>query len=422
MKRKILLLGHGGREHSIAKSLVKSEVELVSWSPIINPGIEAIATKIIHKEHTQDLDKSEISSIDLAIVGSERPLVEGITDYLTDQGIEVFGPNKKNSRIEGSKIYMRQLLTKHNIPGNVLYHVCQTRGELADTIESSHMVAIKPDGLTGGKGVKIFGDQLKTKKLIFDYAYGVMDRDGAVLIEELVTGIEFSLQAFVLGEKIIFLPLVKDYKRAYESDVGPNTGSMGSCSFVDNKLPYLTDEQIEEAKDILTKIILALNYENGDYKGPIYGQFMLTDSGLRLIEVNARLGDPEAINVLGLLDTPLMDIIDNLYSDDEIIDVKFSDKATCCVYIVPGGYPDKPEAGIPIELSFDDCESDKLCVIYASVTKEDNKLKTTKSRSVALLGFGASIDDAREQAYRLLPRDSENLRWRTDIASEFTTK
>ena len=218
------------------------------------------------------------------------------------------------------------------------------------------------------------------------------------------------------------MPLVKDYKRAYESDVGPNTGSRGSCSFVDSKLPYLSDDQIEEAKDILTKIIFALNDENGDYKGPIYGQFMLTDNGLRLIEVNARLGDPEAINVLGLLDTPLMDIIDNLYSDDELIDVKFSDLATCCVYLVPGGYPDKPEAGIPIKLSFDDCESDRLCIIYASVSVENNTLMTTKSRSVALLGFGVSIDDAREQAYSLLPRDFENLRWRTDIAQEFTTK
>lgn len=420
--RRILLLGHGGREHSLARSIIKSDVELVSWSPVVNPGIANIATKIIHRGFTPDLDRSDLKSIDMAIIGSERPLVEGIADWLTDQGIEVFGPSKKNARIEGSKIYMRQLLTKHEIPGNVLYYVCQTRGELVDTLEVSHMVAIKPDGLTAGKGVKIFGDQLKTKKLIFEYAYEVMERDGAVLIEELVTGIEFSLQALVLGKKIIFLPLVKDYKRAYEADVGPNTGSMGSCSFVNNKLPYLTDDQIEEAKDILTKVIFALNEENGDYKGPIYGQFMLTDKGLRLIEVNARLGDPEAINVLGLLDTPLMEIIDNLYSDDELIDIKISDMATCCVYIVPKGYPDDPVAGIPIDLSFEGCESENLCVIYASVSVENDKLITTKSRSVALLGFGVSIDEARDQAYKLLPRDSENMRWRMDIASEFISK
>ncbi len=415
--KKILLLGAGGRAYSIARSLKKREIELITWAPSINPGIAALSSKIIEQPFTTNINTKYLMGVDLAIIANEKPLVMGISDMLSKMQIPVFGPTKKNARIEGSKIYMRELMTRYNIMGNVEYDVCSTVSELEQVLDKNHMVAVKPDGLTGGKGVKVFGDHFKTKDLVFEYAYDIMKRDKRVLLEELICGVEFSLQAFVKGKNIIFLPLVKDYKRAYENDVGQNTGSMGSCSFVNHKLPYLTDEEIKFAQEIIKEVINALNHENGEYVGAIYGQFMKTEGGIKLIEINARMGDPEAINVLALMETSILDVIEDLMNNKKP-DVKFINKATVCVYLVPMGYPENPQENIPInmECNFNDT------VICASLKKENDKLLTTKSRSLAIIGYGNDIKEAREMAYNLIPSDIQGLRYRKDIAQEFISE
>lgn len=412
----ILLLGNSGRSHALALSIKKSDVSLISWAPTINPGIARLSKKTIEKPYLKiDHEISVASSkVKYVIIGPESPLVDGIGDSLEKSGLKVFGPSAKNARIEGSKVYMRQLLHRHDVLGNIDFNVATSLDELIECINANHEVAVKPDGLTGGKGVKVYGSHFKTKDMVFDYAKEILDKDGVVLLEELVVGIEFSMQAMVKGDNIVFLPLVKDYKRAYDNDVGPNTGSMGSCSFSDHKLPYLNDSQIEEAKHIMRIVVDALSKENGEYVGFLYGQFMLAKDGIKVIEFNARLGDPEAINVLGLLETPILDIIDDLFANKEP-KIELKQKATCLVYVVPRGYPEDPVSGDLIELD----ENLINDAIFASTEYRDGKYYTTKSRSLAVISYADTLQEAHSNTYMKLPKTPKKLRYRTDIGNEF---
>ncbi|MCY3412325.1 MAG: phosphoribosylamine--glycine ligase [Candidatus Heimdallarchaeota archaeon] len=415
-RTRVLLLGSGGREHALALALKKSDIDLINWSPQINPGIAKIAYKCYEKPFEKRVHIPGLDDVKYAIIGPEAPLVEGIGDCLDDKHtkMKVFGPNAKNARIEGDKIYMRQLLSRYDIPGNVRFEVASTHEELREALDRDFQVAVKPKGLTGGKGVKVWGSHLKTKEMVYEYAHELIDKDGVVLLEQLITGIEFSVQAIVKGERMIFLPLVKDYKRAYENDVGPNTGSMGSCSFADHGLPYINDEDLRQVKEIMRETIKALNEENGEYHGFLYGQFMLSKTGVKVIEFNARLGDPEAINVLGLLDTPLLDIIDALYEKKEI-DVKVKPEASVCVYIVPKGYPENPEEGAELNLQPKLLEN----AIFANIKEKDGKFFAGKSRSLAVIAYGENLEIAMEKAYKLMPKQQDKFRYRCDIAKEF---
>lgn len=410
----VLLLGNGGREHAWAIALKSAGANIISWSPVINPGIAKIASKVFEHEFTKEFDitKFEGLNLDYAVIGPEAPLVAGIGDWLEEHGITVFGPNKLNARIEGSKIYMRRLMTKYNIPGNLNYHIVKSMDQLHEIIDHSLEWAVKPNGLTGGKGVFVYGDHLKSKEDILRYGSELIEKDGQFLLEQLVSGIEFSLQGFASGEDVIFLPLVKDYKRAYDNDVGPNTGSMGSCSFEDHILPYLSEENVEVAKDIIKRVVKALKEENGDYVGAIYGQFMLTKNGIYVVEFNARLGDPEAINTLALLETPITDIIAFLLrKSKQNLDVKFKKLSTVCIYLVPNGYPEDPQSDIPIHLNMDDAEH----IRFASVKQNGTTYLTTHSRSIAVIGYGNTLIEARENAYNFISNNFKGLRYRTDI-------
>lgn len=411
----ILMLGNGGREHAMALSIKKDDsISLINWAPSINPGIAELCDKVIELPFTKDIDVKQFGEVKYALIGPEYPLVDGIADCLETKGIEVFAPSRRNARIEGDKVYMRQLLAKYNINGNINFIVCSTQQEIIDAIDENYMIAVKPAGLTSGKGVKVWGSHLKTKEMVIEYANKILEKDGVVLLEELITGVEFSVQAIVKKNQLLFFPLVKDYKRAYEDDVGPNTGSMGSCSFADHKLPYVSEENFEEVKEIMTSVIKALSYENGEYKGFIYGQFMLSEDGVKVIEFNARLGDPEAINVLGLMENPLIDIVDSLYREEEV-KMRFKAEATVCVYIVPSGYPENPEAGAILDLSPEILDN----AIIASIHKENDNYIASKSRSLAVISYAQTIDKARKIAYKNMPRFHDHLRYRNDIGKEF---
>jgi phosphoribosylamine---glycine ligase len=417
MTNKVLLVGNGGREHAWAIALQQSKASIINWAPIINPGIKALSIEIIEHDVVKSTSIAEIikNKVKLAIIGPETPLVNGITDWLEELGIEVFSPSAKNARIEGSKSYMRELLERNNIKGNIMFNVCKSMSEVDKVLSKNIEVAIKPDGLTGGKGVKVHGDHFNTKEEILSYCEELIQKDGCVVLEEKLSGIEFSLQAFVYRNKIIFHPLVKDYKRAYDNDKGPNTGSMGSCSFPDHKLPYLSEKDIESAKKSVQAVVEALNEENGDYKGAIYGQFMLTKVGVKIIEFNARLGDPEAINTLALLKTPLLDVINQLKNPNTTdVQVEFDRKATCVVYLVPDGYPENPSDGIIIQLP----ENIQPFIRFASVEQVASGYQLSKSRSLALIGVGDNVSLARKNVYNKIPQSVAGVRYRTDIATD----
>ncbi len=352
----------------------------------------------------------------MAIVGQASPALDGIGDWLEGFGIEVFSPSAKNTLIEASKSYMRQFLTRNNIEGNIEYAICTDKSDVLRYLEQNLEVAVKPDGLTGGDGVRVSGDHLNSKEEILEYANSLISSDGIVVLEEKINGTEFSLQGFAHGEEIGFLPLVKDYKRAYNDDKGPNTGSMGSCSFPDHTLPYLSDAHLSKAKQIMRDVLKALKQENGPYKGAIYGQFMITESGPQIIEFNARLGDPEAFNIFAILETPILDLIDSLSKNSiDNIKTKFAKRATCVVYLVPDGFPENTQIGnhvlIPLDLE------EHIRIAY--VNKIDGVYTTTKKRSFVVVGTGGTLSEARKNVYSKIPENFKGVRFRTDIAEEF---
>jgi len=262
-------------------------------------------------------------------------------------------------------------------------------------------VAIKPIGLTGGKGVRVAGDHFNGIDEALSYVKEVIDNKigGAakVLIEEKAVGEEFTLQAFSDGSNIVTLPAVQDHKRLLPGDRGPNTGGMGSYSCANGLLPFLSQSNYEDGVSILQNIVDALNKEGCKYIGPIYGQFILTSEGAKIIEVNARFGDPENMNVLPLLKTDFIDLcnymLDGTLSDKKI---QFQEKSTVCKYVVPEGYGVKSMIGEKIEVGEEFVKDTGAKLFYASVNKKNDDIFTTSSRSLAVVGIADELSDAEE--------------------------
>ncbi|SMD30153.1 phosphoribosylamine--glycine ligase [Picrophilus oshimae] len=387
---KIMLVGSGGREDSIARNIALNH-ELYSVLTNENPSIIKNSKKYIFydkKRHDLIADFALKNNIDIAFVSPDGILANGLADDLIKNKIKTASPVKSAAMIETSKAYMRYIMEKYNIPGNIENATFNNKDAARDYITSMKDVAVKPIGLTGGKGVKVTGIHLNSDEAV-RYACDIIDRDGQVLIEKKETGEEFSLQAFSDGSHLSFMPVVQDYKRLYEGDHGPNTGGMGSISDRDFSLPFLRKDTPERAKKILNKIIEAMKDENNAFKGIIYGQFMETDNDVKVIEINARFGDPEAINVNYILDDDLGIIFHDILSGNVNRSIKYMRKATVLKYIVPPGYPENPsKVRIKIDKTLN---SD---VYYASVSGTLNDVETLGSRSIAIIARGDSIEDA----------------------------
>jgi phosphoribosylamine--glycine ligase len=402
-KEKVLLVGQGAREHSIAKALKKSDLELYAFMKAKNPGIAELASgvKIAPLDDYAALDEfiAEIQPT-LAVIGPENPLGDGIVDFLLEKGIKTIGPTKSAARIESSKSFTREILTKYNIPGQPAYRIFAPDTvliEISQYIAQIGEVAVKRDGFAGGKGVKLMGEHLQNVDEVLDYCQEVFALGEAVVLEELLKGEEFSLQCFVSGEDVIPSPIAQDHKRAYEGDKGPNTGGMGSYSGEDHLLPFISAEIVEEAKEIVKQTAKAIKQETGDdYIGILYGGFMLTKSGLKLIEFNARFGDPEAMNILPLLKTPLIDIFKAMVNGKlGEIEVEFTKQATVCKYLVPEGYPVSSKKGEPLEVNSEKITNEGADLFYSSVSEvEPGKIITTSSRAIAIVGIADTLNEA----------------------------
>jgi len=256
---RILLLGHGAREHVIAETLKKNkDVELYSYMKSKNPGITLLSEDCLVGSYS-DLDKIKEfavkNKIDFAFIGPEDPLKDGVVDNLQENGIAAIGPTKLMSRLETSKSFTRELLSKYNIEGNPKFKVFNKDNfnDIGNFIDDLNEIVIKPDGLTGGKGVKVQGDHFKTKEEAINYCKEVLESHHTVIIEEKLDGEEFSLQCLTDGKTVVGTPPVQDHKRAYEDDKGPNTGGMGSYSCENHLLPFLKKEHVEKALEITKK-------------------------------------------------------------------------------------------------------------------------------------------------------------------------
>ncbi|WP_135854524.1 phosphoribosylamine--glycine ligase [Halorussus salinus] len=411
MSETVLLVGGGGREHAIARALGDSDADLYACAGNRNPGIAALAEEFETLETTNPkavVAYAEEVGATLAVVGPEGPLAAGVADALEGAGVYAFGPNEAEARIETDKAYQRRFMREHDVPGCPDFETFDDMEAACEYIdEYDGDLAVKPAGLTGGKGVRVTGDQVtkeEAKEYLRDSEY---DR---VVLEERLVGEEFTVQGFVANGDLRVTPAVQDHKRAYEGDEGPNTGGMGSYSDAGLALPFMTDEDYREAVEVLKATVGALD----DYKGVLYGQFMLTAEGVKVVEFNARFGDPEAMNTLPVLNTDFLDVLVAAREGEALPELSFAPKATVCKYAVPEGYPTDPEAGAKVEISADNA-GDAL-LFYASVDEREDGIYTTTSRAFAVVGVADTITDAEEIAEDALAvAGDEGLDVRHDI-------
>ncbi|MDD1693436.1 MAG: phosphoribosylamine--glycine ligase [Methanoregula sp.] len=412
---KILVVGGGGREHAIAAALARNTATTVfSVMAKRNPGIDGIAKKVLLAKETEVpriVAYARENNLDFAFIGPETPLEAGIVDALEAAGIPCVGPMKSAARIETDKAFCRDMMERHAIEGCPKYRVFHSAPDAVDFIQNyDGDLVVKPIGLTGGKGVRIMGEQVDRAGAI-EY---VKSLNGEAVLEERLIGEEFTLQAFVDGSHLVPMPLVQDHKRAFEGDIGLNTGGMGSYSMPDHMLPFVTQSDYKKAIGIMKAAVAAMERTGQPYKGILYGQFMNTAQGPKVIEFNARFGDPEAMNVLSLITSDLSEIVYHIAEGSLLPShVTFDTQATVCKYLVPEGYPESPKAGEVITVG----SHNNALLYYANVEKTGENLVTQSSRTLAFVGIGETLEHAEQAAEQAASEVRGRVRHRRDIGT-----
>jgi phosphoribosylamine--glycine ligase len=421
----ILVIGSGARENAIVKSLLKcnQKPQVFCFGSSRNPDILQKSTGYAVGKMDDLIGMVEYAKIiqaDLVIVGPDNPIADGATNLLQNAGFEVASPTKAMSEIEWSKSFTRNLLAKYGIEGSPIYKSFTKVEGVREYIEASIKgeFVIKADGLCGGKGVKVQGDHFQTIEEGLEICKDILESGDTFLIEQKLVGQEFSLFTFSDGKNLVDMPLVQDHKRAFNGDKGPNTGGMGTYSDSNHLLPFLTQEDKDEASRITIQVADALREELGEgYKGIFYGGFMKTKDGIKLIEYNARFGDPEAMNILELLESDFVKINKAIVTGTlHQTEIKFSKMATVCKYLVPMGYPDHPVKGEVIDISeLDSSEG----VYFASVdVTEDNKLIELGSRTIAICVKANTIYEAEKIVESHIQKIKGPLFHRSDIGTK----
>lgn len=420
----ILIVGSGAREHAIVKAFHRSRQKpsIFCFGSSRNPGIIPITSGYQSGSVTDIsaiLEFAKQHAIDWAIIGPEAPLGAGVVDALNSIGIACMGPTQQCAQIETSKSFTRWLLQHHNIPGAPEFITCLSVNVAREWITAhAGECVIKADGLMGGKGVKVSGDHFTTIEQAVAYATECIEHDGRVLIEEKLVGQEFSLMSLCDGESLVHFPPVQDHKRAFEGDTGPNTGGMGSYSDANHSLPFLTKNDIQEAISINEATAVALKQELGvGYTGVLYGGFMATSNGVKLIEYNARFGDPEILNVLAILETDFVELCQAVISGTlSQLTLTCSTMATVCKYAVPEGYPDEPIKGQEINVSKINNQDH---IYFAAVEeRDDGTIIETGSRTVAVVGIANTLKEAEQIAEEEIMRITGPLFHRKDIGTD----
>lgn len=423
MSETVLVVGGGGREHAIGYALREamdtdyvgaSDLEIYACADNRNPGLKRLCDgfSVIHTTDPDAIvEYAESIGAELAIVGPETPLEAGAVNALEKAGIYAFGPTANLARIETDKAFQRRFMENHDIPGCPDFEVFEDPEEACDYIDSYEGdLAVKPTELTGGKGVRVIGDQVtreEAKTYLRESSYE------SYVLEERLRGEEFTVQAFVDGHTLRVTPAIQDHKRAYEGDEGPNTGGMGSYSAPGLALPFMSEEDYREAVEILQETVQALE----SYRGVLYGQFMLTADGVKVVEFNARFGDPEAMNTLPVMNTPLIEILTAARDGEDLPRLSFAPRATVCKYAVPQGYPEDPEHGVMLDI--EDVDVEDALIFHASVDEREDGIYSTTSRSFAAVGIADTIAEAEERAEAALDAVGvEDMHVRHDIGTE----
>ena len=411
----ILVIGSGGREHALCWKLSESPQTEQIYAIPGNPGMGASAA-IALDDHAAILRFAKEHEIGLVVVGPEVPLMNGLVDELEAAGIRAFGPRANAAEIEGSKSFAKDLMKKYGIP-TARYEVF-TAAEPARAYirQEGAPIVVKADGLAAGKGVIVAMTEQEAldavDAIMEDHFFG--DAGARVVIEEFMEGEEASLLAFTDGTMIRPMISAQDHKRAYDGDRGPNTGGMGTYAPAPVMTPEMTERAVEE---ILKPTIAAMAKEGRVYRGCLYLGLMVTADGPKVVEFNARFGDPETQVVLPLLDSDLVAIMcacaDGTLAD---VPIRWKDGAAVCVVLASGGYPGHYEKGQEIH-GLADAEAMGALVFHAGTAMKDGKLVTNGGRVLGVVGRGADISSAVDAAYAAATKISfKDAYYRKDIA------
>ncbi|MBR2191508.1 MAG: phosphoribosylamine--glycine ligase [Eubacterium sp.] len=418
---KVLIVGSGGREHAIAVSVAKSpKVDKIYCAPG-NAGIGQIAecVDIGAMEFDKLVDFAKEKEIDLTVIGMDDPLVGGVVDKFEEAGLRVFGPRKNAAILEGSKAFSKDLMKKYNIP-TAGYENFDSPEEAMKYLETAKMpIVLKADGLALGKGVLICQTREEAmegvKTLMLDKKFG--EAGNTIVVEEFMTGKEVSVLSFVDGKTIKIMTSAQDHKRAKDGDQGLNTGGMGTFS----PSPFYTDDVDEFCKKYIYQASVdAMAAEGRPFTGIIFFGLMLTEDGPKVLEYNARFGDPEAQVVLPRMKNDIIDVFEACIDGklDEI-DLEFEDNAAVCVVLASDGYPVSYEKGFEIKGLEQFDGKDGYYVFHAGTKLDDGKIVTNGGRVLGVTAKGDTLKEARANAYEATKLiDFDNKYMRTDIGKE----
>ena len=397
---KVLIIGGGGREHAIAYSLHKSSKVSEIHAIPGNPGIAKIGT--CHYGNVEDIDSIlkfvEDNKIDFTVVGPEVPLCLGVVDLLEEHGHLAFGPRQKASMLEGSKVFSKEFMIRHNIPTAKYKSVSTYESALEALKDFSYPVVVKADGLAAGKGVVICENEEVAIKTLSEIMNDKMLKEAGnkVVLEEFLTGYESSLLCFCDGKTILPMVSVKDHKQIFDGNVGPNTGGMGTIS----PNPFINNETLDVlTKDILEPFVKGLNEEGLDYRGVIFIGLMINNNKAKVLEFNVRFGDPETQSILLRLETDLFDVMKAVATRTlDTISLKWNEKQAGCLVLASDGYPGSYKKGLEIT-GLDNVDNDVI-IFHAGTSAKDDKILTNGGRVLNICALGSSLEDVRSKLYK----------------------
>lgn len=411
MKR-VLVIGSGGREHAIVYALSRSQqVEKIYCAPG-NAGIAELAECVAIKDTDVAglLSFAKENTIDLTVVGPEAALAVGVVDAFRAEGLAIFGHTKAATQIESSKEFAKQIMARYNVPTAAYESFDNYDAAWAYTREHGAPIVLKYDGLAAGKGVVVAMTLEEADAALKDMLIGEAFGKGKVVIEDYLEGPEFSFMAFVHHNRVYPMPLSQDHKRAFDGDKGPNTGGMGAYT----PLPFISKENEAFAlKHVLQAVADGMVAEGKPLTGVLYGGLMLTKNGVKVIEFNARFGDPETEVVLPLLKSDAYEVFHAIATGEELAEVAWREEATVGVVLASKGYPGSYEKGVEI-IGTDNFDGP----IFHMGTKYDgNKLLTNGGRVLMCIATGKDVKDAQQKVYCEIEKiQCDNLFYRHDIA------
>lgn len=420
---KVLVVGGGGREHALVWKISQSnKVDKIFCAPG-NAGIADLATciNILADDVKSLLDFALSEKIDLTVVGPEVSLSLGIVDAFEEKGLRVFGPSKMAAAVESSKVVSKEIMVKYDIPTAKYDSFSDLQKARAYVKEIGAPCVVKADGLAAGKGVIVcFSEKeaLDALELIMsERAFG--SSGDKVIVEEFLIGEEVSILAFTDGQTVMPMLPAQDHKQVFDGDKGPNTGGMGAYA----PAPICTPEIYQFAYEkVLKPMVYGMEKEGRAYSGVLYAGLMVTDKGVKVLEFNARFGDPEAQPVLMLLDTDLVDIMEAIIDKRlKDIEIKWKDEVAICVVIASGGYPGKYTKGEEI-LNLENNDP-KVMIFHAGTAFKDNKVVTNGGRVLGITALGQDIKASIEKAYEAVEKISfEGMYYRKDIGQKAIIK